>query len=122
MNHPRPRPYFIPAERYETALDDPALGALAAEGWTVVSATTVARGKLGPNGEETIDLMLILWPPPRAIALVDAVASEARPLELPVAPIVAPVADRRAFVLLLMGLAVGCALGGLVVALALGLS
>lgn len=70
---PRPRAYFVSSENYERAIDDPALGALAAEGWSVVSATVVARGKLDAKGEEVAELMLLLWPPPRAIAAVDVV-------------------------------------------------
>lgn len=84
MTPARPRAYFVSAADYERGIDDPGLGALAADGWSVVAATVVQRGRIDASGEPVVELMLVLWPPPRLRLEVSAapasIATSRRPL------------------------------------------
>lgn len=56
----KPRTFYLPADNLDRALDDPALMALIQQGWTC-SAVIPVSGRQGR--EDSVDLMLLLWPP-----------------------------------------------------------
>lgn len=61
--NPRPKIYFLRGDDPEKYVDDPALAALAAEGWTL-GAVQYAQIDAKGGAKEPL-LMMILWPPPR---------------------------------------------------------
>ena|SRR6185503_18927735 len=63
---PRPRMLFLSLEDPERAIDDPALAALARDGWTVHVVGAVQHGREGAG--QSHKLALVVWPPPARAA------------------------------------------------------
>lgn len=59
----RPKVFLLDLVDPERSLEDPALRALVAAGWTCSGSWPVVRDA-GAGGPEKVQLMLLLWPPP----------------------------------------------------------
>lgn len=58
----RPKTFLINMQDPDRALDDPGLRALVAAGWTCAASWPVVRTD-NSGGHESVQMMLVLWPP-----------------------------------------------------------
>lgn len=61
----RPKTFLISMQDPDRALDDPGLRALTAAGWTCAASWPVVRTD-NSGGHESVQMMLLLWPPTRS--------------------------------------------------------